>query len=256
MTLFQYSFIKFGFKDVIDVLIVSFIVYQLLKLMKGTRSAQIIFGLLSLAVVAFVSYWFQLEALSWMFSNLATFGIIFLIIVFQPELRSILAQFGQQRLFRRLFTVEQRRSIGEISRAASRLAELRYGGLIVIERQTGLRNYAESGKELDAELSMEMLVTLFTPYTPLHDGAVIVSGDHIVAAACSLPLTNNQRYSKLYGMRHKAAIGVSELSDAVVVVVSEETSKISIAYNGILDSDITKSEFRDRLASYLNRQTP
>ena len=253
MTLFQYSFIKFGFKDVIDVLIVSFIVYQLLKLMKGTRSAQIIFGLLSLAVVAFVSYWFQLEALSWMFSNLATFGIIVLIIVFQPELRSVLAQFGQQRLFRRLFTVEQRRSIEEISRAVSRLAELRYGGLIVLERQTGLRNYAESGKELDAELSMEMLVTLFTPYTPLHDGAVIVSGDHIVAAACSLPLTNNQRYGKLYGMRHKAAIGVSELSDAVVVVVSEETSKISIAYNGILDSDITKSEFRDRLASYLNR---
>ena len=253
MTLFQYSFSKFGFKDVIDVLIVSFIVYQLLKLMKGTRSAQIIFGLLSLAVVAFVSYWFQLEALSWMFSNLATFGIIFLIIVFQPELRSILAQFGQQRLFRRLFTVEQRRSIGEISRAASRLAELRYGGLIVIERQTGLRNYAESGKELDAELSMEMLVTLFTPYTPLHDGAVIVSGDHIVAAACSLPLTNNQRYSKLYGMRHKAAIGVSELSDAVVVVVSEETSRISIAYNGILDSDIGKTEFKDKLTSYLNR---
>jgi diadenylate cyclase len=131
------------------------------------------------------------------------------------------------------------------------LAELRYGGLMVIERRTGLRNFAESGKEMNSELSWEVLVTLFTPYTPLHDGAVIISGEYIVAAAASLPLTTNLRYRKLYGMRHKAAIGVSEVSDAVVVVVSEETSKISIAYNGILDSDIPKSEFREKLGQYL-----
>ena len=251
MTIFQYDFLSFGFKDIVDILIVSFIFYQLLKLMQGTRSAQIIIGLLSLAIVAFISYWFQLEGLAWLFSNLATFGLIVLVIVFQPELRGVLAQFGQSRVFNRMFAAERRRSIEEISRAALRLAELRYGGLIVIERQTGLRNFAESGKALDAELSSELLVTLFTPYTPLHDGAVIVSGDHIVAASASLPLTINLRYAKLFGMRHKAAIGVSEVSDAVVVIVSEETSQISIAFNGVLHSSIGKGEFRDKLAYYL-----
>ncbi len=253
MTLIEYDFMSFGLKDIVDILIVSFIFFQLLKLMQGTRSAQIIIGLFSLALVAFVSYWFQLEGLAWLFSNLATFGLIVLVIVFQPELRGMLAQFGQSRIFNRIFAAEQRRSLEEISKAALRLAELRYGGLIVIERQTGLRNFAESGKELNAELSSELLVTLFTPYTPLHDGAVIVSGDHIVAAAASLPLTINLRYSKLFGMRHKAAVGVSEVSDAVVIVVSEETSQLSIAYDGVLHGNIKGNEFREKLARYLNR---
>jgi diadenylate cyclase len=247
----EWGFIRFGVKDVFDVLIVSFIIYQLLKLTKGTRSAQIIIGLSLLAVIAFIAYWFQLEGLTWLFSNLATVGFLVLVIVFQPELRSALAHIGQNRLFRRFVTLENKRVIDEVSRAALRLSELNYGGLIVIERRTGLRNHVETGKELDAKLSWETIVTLFTPYTPLHDGAVIVSNDFITAAACSLPLTSNPRYRKLFGMRHKAAIGVSEVSDAVVVVVSEETANISIAYNGILESDISKIEFKDRLAKYL-----
>jgi diadenylate cyclase len=238
-------------KDVFDVLIVSFIIYQLLKLTKGTRSAQIIIGLSLLAVIAFIAYWFQLEGLTWLFSNLATVGFLVLVIVFQPELRSALAHIGQNRLFRRFVTLESKKVLDEVSRAALRLSELNYGGLIVIERRTGLRNHVETGKELDAKLSWETIVTLFTPYTPLHDGAVIVSNDFITAAACSLPLTSNPRYRKLFGMRHKAAIGVSEVSDAVVVVVSEETANISIAYNGILESDISKIEFKDRLGKYL-----
>ncbi|MEW5994889.1 MAG: diadenylate cyclase CdaA [Candidatus Zixiibacteriota bacterium] len=253
MTLFQYDFIRFGIKDVVDVLIVSFIIYQVLKLMRGTRSVQIIIGLFLVFCVAFVSYWFQLQGLTWLFSNLATFGLIVLVIVFQPELRGILAQMGQSRFLRRFIRLEQRRSLEEVSRAAVRLSELNYGGLIVIERRTGLKNFVESGKEMNSELSWEVLVTLFTPYTPLHDGAVVVAGEYIVAAAVTLPLTSNLRYRKLYGMRHKAAIGVTEVSDAVVVVVSEETGKISIAYNGVLDSDITKSEFKDRLGRYLSK---
>ncbi len=251
MTLFQYDFIRFGVKDVVDILIVSFIIFQLLKLMRGTRSVQIIIGLFLVFCVAFVAYWFQLEGLTWLFSNLATFGLIVLVIVFQPELRGVLAQFGQSRMLRRFMTLERRKSLDEVSRAAIRLSELKYGGLIVIERRTGLKNFAESGKATNAELSWEVLVTLFTPYTPLHDGAVIISGDVIVAAAASLPLTANLRYRKLYGMRHKAAIGVTEVSDAVVVVVSEETGSISIASNGVLDSAIPKAEFKERLAEYL-----
>ncbi len=252
MTMFSWEFLRFGIKDLIDVLIVSFIIYEALKLMKGTRSAQIIVGLFLVFGVAFVSYWFQLEALSWLFSNLATFGLIVLVVVFQPELRGVLAQLGQRRMFRRFVQLERKKSLEEVSRAAQRLAELRYGGLIVIERRTGLRNFAESGKMINADLSSELLVTMFTPYTPLHDGAVIISGEYIIAAAASLPLTTNQRYRKLYGMRHKAAIGVSEVSDAVVVVVSEETTAISIAFNGILETDIKKSDFRDKLAGYLS----
>ncbi|HVP07499.1 MAG TPA: diadenylate cyclase CdaA [Candidatus Acidoferrum sp.] len=253
MVIFEYDFIKFGLKDLVDVLIVTFIIYQVLKLTKGTRSAQIIAGMGLIAAIAFFAYWFQLEALTWLFSNLATFGFIVLIVVFQPELRGALAHIGQNPLFRRLVTLEQKRTLDEVSRAALRLSELRYGGLIVCERRTGLRNFAESGKEMNAELSSELLVTLFTPYTPLHDGAVIVSGNYVVAAATSLPLTTNPRYHKLFGMRHKAAIGVSEVSDAVVVVVSEETSIMSIAHNGTLEADIKKSEFKDRLAFYLKQ---
>ncbi len=248
-----YDFLQFGLKDIIDVLIVSFIIYQVLRLTKGTRSAQIIVGLTLLAGIAFISYWFQLEGLTWLFSNLATFGILVLVVVFQPELRGALAHIGQSRFLRLFVTLEQKKILDEVVRATLRLSELGYGGLIVIERRTGLRNFAETGKSINAELSSELLVTLFTPYTPLHDGAVIVSGDHIIAAAASLPLTSNQRYRKLFGMRHKAAIGVSEVSDAVVVVVSEETSHISIAQGGNLDADIPKSEFFDRLTACLDK---
>jgi diadenylate cyclase len=253
MTLFQFDFLGFGLKDVVDILIVGFIIFQILKLVRGTRSAQIVIGLTLIAGLASVAFWFQLEGLTWLFSILAPFGLIVLVIVFQPELRGVLAQMGQHRFLRRFFTVQQRKTIGEVTRAVLRLSELSYGGLIVLERNTGLRNFAESGKTINAELSSELLITLFTPYTPLHDGAVIVSGDSIVAAAASLPLTTNLRYRKLFGMRHKAAIGVSELSDAVVVVVSEETSQVSIAYNGLLQSDVPKSELRDKLTEYMAR---
>jgi len=249
----EYEFIQFRWKDLIDVLIVSFIIYQVLRLTRGTRSAQIIIGLLLLTGIAFVSYWFQLEGLAWLFSALTTFGIIVLVVVFQPELRSALASIGQNRLIRMFVTLEQKKVLIEVTRAVLRLSELGYGGLIVIERRTGLRDFSETGKAVKADLSSELLVTLFTPYTPLHDGAVIISGEKIEAAAASLPLTTNQRYRKLFGMRHKAAVGVSEVSDAVVVVVSEETNQISVAHNGLLEINIPKAEFRSRLADYLRK---
>jgi diadenylate cyclase len=253
MNFVEFEFIKFGLKDIVDVAIVSFIVFQVLKLAKGTRSAQIIIGLALLILVGFFAYWFQFEGLTYLFSTLGTFGILVLVVVFQPELRAALAHIGQNRIFRTFMTIEQTRTIEEVSRATLRLSELGYGGLIVLERRTGLRNYVETGKVLGSDLSSEMLVTLFTPYTPLHDGAVIVSGEYIVAAAVSLPLTSNPRYRKLYGMRHKAAIGVSEVSDAVVVVVSEENSQISLAFDGTLIRNVSRSDIRDRLAELMKR---
>ncbi|UCD94362.1 MAG: diadenylate cyclase CdaA [Candidatus Zixiibacteriota bacterium] len=253
MELFKIGFLSFRLIDLIDVLIVSFIIYRLLALMKGTRAAQMVTGLVLIFSVAFVSFWFQLEGLSWLFSNLATVGIIVLVIVFQPELRSMLAQMGHSRLFQYFIRVEERKSLKEIARAAVRLSELRYGGLMVIEKGIGLKNYIETGKKLNAELSAEMVTTLFTPYTPLHDGAAIIVGEIISAAACTLPMTQNPRYRKLYGMRHKAAIGITEISDAIAVIVSEETGSISIAYKGFLERDINRDDVKSRLADYLKR---
>ena len=165
----------------------------------------------------------------------------------------MLAQMGHSRLFQYFIKVEERKSFREVARAAIRLSELRYGGLPVIEKGIGLKNFIETGKTLNAQLSSEMITTLFTPYTPLHDGAVIITGEIISAAACTLPLTQNPRYRKLYGMRHKAAIGVTEVSDAVAVVVSEETGGISITYKGYMEKDINRDDLRERLADYLKR---
>jgi diadenylate cyclase len=253
MELFHVDFLSFRLIDLLDILIVSMIIYQLLALTKGTRAAQMITGLVLIFVVAFISFWFQLEGLSWLFSNLATVGFIVLVIVFQPELRSALARMGHSRIFQYLVRVEERKSMEEITRASIRLSELKYGGLIVVEKGVGLRNFAETGKILNAQISSEMITTLFTPYTPLHDGAIIVNGDIISAAACTLPLTQDPRFRKLYGMRHKAAIGVTEVSDAVSVVVSEETGAISIAYEGQLESDIDRTELKQKLTGYMKK---
>jgi diadenylate cyclase len=253
MELFQLDFMSFRLTDLIDVLIVALIIYQLLALMKGTRAAQMVTGLVSIFIVAFIAFWFHLEGLSWLFTNLATVGFIILAIVFQPELRSVLARMGHSRIFQYFLRIEERKSIEEIARAAVRLSELRYGGLIVIENTVGLKNFIETGKNISAQLSSEMIVTLFTPYTPLHDGAVIISGEIIAGAACTLPLTQNPRFRKLFGMRHKAAIGISEVSDAVSVVVSEETGEISITAKGYMEKNIDRTEIKRRLASYLGK---
>jgi len=253
MELFRVGFLTFRLIDLLDVLIVSFIIYQLLALMKGTRAAQMATGLVLIFLVAFIAFWFQLEGLSWLFTNLATIGFIVLVIVFQPELRSMLAQMGHTRLFQRFIKVEEIKLLNEISRAALRLSELRHGGLIIIEKTVGLRNFIESGKAVNSELSTEMLTTIFTPYTPLHDGAAIIQGEKIAAAACTLPLTQIPRYRKLFGMRHKAAIGISEVSDAVAVVISEETGQISIAFKGLLEKDIPRNDFKQRLTEYIKK---
>jgi len=251
--LFSFGFIKFRLVDLIDILIVAYIIYKLLSLMKGTRSAQMITGLVLVFGLAFLAFWFQLEGLMWLFTNLATVGFIVLVIIFQPELRGMLAQMGHSKVFRMLGRIEGTKIIDEVARASIRLSELKYGGLLVIERAVGLRNIIETGKALNAQLSAEVITTLFTPYTPLHDGAVVISGEYISAAACTLPLTKNPRYRKLYGMRHKAAIGVTEESDAIAVVISEESGEISIAYQGMLTRDVDRSDLRDALAGYLKK---
>jgi diadenylate cyclase len=247
MELFHISFIKFTLADLIDVALVAFLFYRVLILMKGTRSAQIVLGVFLLFFISFLAFWFRLEGLTWLITNIATVGILVLVIVFQPELRNALAQIGHNKLFRLFFRYEKSKTLDELVRAAIRLSQMRYGGLLIIEREIGLKDLIETGKALNAEVSADLLVTIFTPYTPLHDGAAIVQGDYLVAVACTLPLTQNSRYGKLYGMRHKAAIGVTEESDAIAVVVSEETGTISIAYKGVLYQNIDKSTLKEKL---------
>ncbi len=251
VVLFRIGFLRFGIIDLLDVLVVGYIFYRLLLLMKGTRSAQMATGLILVGLISFLAFWFQLEALKWLFANLATVGFIVLVVVFQPELRMALAQIGHSPMFRFFFKLEEREAADEIVRAAARLAELGYGGLIVIERDVGLRNIVETGKYLNAKLSSEILVTIFTPHTPLHDGAVVVRGEYIVAAACTLPLTTREEYTRLYGMRHKAAIGVSDASDAICIVVSEETRKISLSYKGELYRRIEPDRLREHIRNLM-----
>jgi diadenylate cyclase len=247
MELFHIGFLKFTVVDLIDVAVVAFLFYRVLILMKGTRSAQIVLGLFLLFAVSFLAFWFRLEGLKWLITNIATVGILVLVIVFQPELRNALAQIGHNKLFRMFFRYEKSKILDELVKAANRLSQLRYGGLVVIEREIGLRNFIETGKPINAEVSADLLVTIFTPYTPLHDGAAILQGDYLVAVACTLPLTQNPRYAKLFGMRHKAAVGVTEESDAIAVVVSEETGNISIAFKGVLYERIDKSVLKEKL---------
>jgi diadenylate cyclase len=238
LDLFHIAFIKFTLIDLIDIAIVSLIIYKLLTLMQGTKSIQILVGLLLLSMLSFLAFWFQLNALKWLITNIATVGIIVLVIVFQPEIRRALMQMGQHRLFRNLFKPATKNILEEVCHAAEQLSARKWGALICFERDVGLNHIIETGKKLGAEVSSETLVTIFAPYTPLHDGAVIIQGDIIAAAGCTLPLTINPVFHQYYGTRHKAAVGLSEDSDSVVLVVSEETGRISIAYDGILNKGI------------------
>ncbi len=247
MELFHISFLKFTLADLIDVALVAYLFYRVLILMKGTRSAQIVLGGFLLFSISFLAFWFRLEGLKWLITNIATVGILVLVIVFQPELRNALAQIGHNKLFRMFFRYEKSKILDELIKAAIRLSQLRYGGLLVIEREIGLKNFIETGKPINAEVSADLLVTIFTPYTPLHDGAAIIQGDYVVAVACTLPLTQNPRYTKLFGMRHKAAIGVTEESDAIAIAISEETGKITIAFKGVLHEKIDKSALKETL---------
>ena len=248
MEFFRIGFIKFGLIDLIDVSVVAFLFYRFLLLVKGTRAVQILTGIFLLFLISFGAFWFEMEGLKWLITNIATVGILVLVIVFQPEIRGALAQIGHPRLLRRFLKLEESKTLDEIVKAARKLSELKYGALIVIEKNIGLKNYVLSGKSLNALVSADFLVTLFTPYTPLHDGAAVIRGDMVVAAACTLPLTTKPEYSQLFGMRHRAAVGITEESDALAIAVSEETGEISLAYEGSLQKLSDPSLLKEALS--------
>ncbi|SEN38171.1 diadenylate cyclase CdaA [Lihuaxuella thermophila] len=236
--------------DIVDILIVSYIIYQLLILLRGTRAVQLLKGITVLIAIWLISNVFHLSTLQWLIENLFSVGVIAVIIIFQPELRRALEQLGRGGFFGRNRQAEDQiaaKMVGEVTKAAIHFAKKRIGALIVIERQTGLSDYIETGVVLEAKLSSELLKNIFLPNGPLHDGAVIVRNEQIMAAGCYLPLSENPFISKELGTRHRAGIGMSELSDAVVLIVSEETGQISLAIQGNLERGLNEETLVSRL---------
>ena len=233
--------------DLLDIFLVAALFYRLLILVKGTRSAQMYVGLLIMVLVGIVAREFELIAVKWIVDSLKTVWLIAFVILFQPELRHALAQFSRTRYFRSFLRGDQYGALGELVRGVETLAQRRHGALIVLERNVGLRNFVETGRRIDAKLSAELLVTLFSPGSPLHDGAVILREDAVVAAACILPLSASTR-SPALGTRHRAALGLSEETDAATIVVSEESGGISVAFRGVLRQDLNEGELRSELS--------
>lgn len=250
------GFLQVDWKDVVEILLVAYLFYRILLLWTGTRALQILFGLVLLVGVYALAQFLELGLISYILSQAFTYGAFALIVVFQPELRNALAQLGRSRFFRLLPKLEESEVAEEVAEAAERLSRARIGGIIAIEREVGLGEYAETGTQVRAEVSAELLTTVFTPYSPLHDGAVIVQGDQIVAAGCILPLTQFPVEDRSLGTRHRAALGLSEETDAYVVVISEETSQISLAYRGQLIRGLEPEQLRSRLAEADVRPAP
>ena len=241
--------------SVIDILIVAVIIYEFLVLVKGTRAYQMLVGVFVLVVAFYVARLGGLRTVNWLVTTLLPYAVFALIVVFAAEIRQALARVGRKVTFARSSTTRES-SYDDIVLAANLFAQEQTGALIVIEREIGLRTYIESGVPLDAKLSYHLLATIFRPSAPLHDGAAIVQKDRIAAAACFLPLSMNPLLSTQLGTRHRAGIGITEETDAVAVIVSEETGGISLAVAGQIERDLTADQLRARLSDLLHRYLP
>lgn len=243
---------EFGWRDLADILVVAIVIYNLLLLIRGTRGVQILLGILLLGGLYAAADYLGLPTLKALLGNFIFILPIVVIILFQSEIRRALASFWRNPLLSfNSAGGDIDHTINEIVVAATTLASRRIGALVVIQRQEGLRNYVENGIELDARISYDLLMNVFSPDTPLHDGAVIVQGDRIAAAACFLPLTLRTEVSKEFGTRHRAAIGISEETDALAVIASEETGIVSVALNGELQVDLDSKALRNTLYTHL-----
>jgi diadenylate cyclase len=239
-----------GWWDLLDIAIVSILIYESLKLIRGTRAVQMAAGSLLIVGLFYVSRLAPLQTVNWMIRNVLVYVAFAAIVIFQSDIRRALAHFGRAPFFRYFSRQEATaETIEEVVVAATMLSSHKTGAIIAIEREIGLRNYIESGIPLDAEMTYDLLVTIFQPGSPLHDGAVILQENRVAAAACFLPLTVNPVVSRDLGTRHRAAIGLTEESDAVAVVVSEERGQIALALDGGIERDLTPDQLRERLQS-------
>jgi len=245
---------RFGVRllDFIDIAIVAFIVYRLLLLIKGTRAMQMLLGLGVVGLGFFVSSTFGLFTTHWLLSHFFDYLIVIIIVLFQDDLRRALTHVGKTSVFTRSVSEAEKERLHEICRSAAQLASQKRGALIVIERDTGLKNFIETGSSIDAQINSELIVSLFQPTSPLHDGAVIISGDRVAAAACFLPLSQDPDIDKRFGTRHRAAMGLSEETDAIVIIVSEETGQIQLVSGGKITTDLDESTLHRSLSIILN----
>jgi diadenylate cyclase len=240
--------VSMGWIDLIDILIAAVAIYELLKLMRGTRAVQMGIGVGLLVGVFYASRWAGLDTVNWLIRNLFGYVVFAAIVLFQSEIRRTLAHLGRARFFRYFSATESSDElVEELVTAATMLASQRIGAIIAVERDIGLRNYIEGGIPLDATVTYDLLLSIFQTRSPLHDGAVIVQGERIAAAACFLPLSVNPAISRDFGSRHRAAIGLTEESDAVTMVVSEETGRISLALDGQIERNLDADRLRARL---------
>lgn len=238
--------------DMVDVAIVGFIVYRILLLIKGTRAMQMLTGLGILGIGFFLSSTFEFFTTHWLLSYFFDYLILIVIVLFQDDLRRALTHVGKNPFFAVSSDVEEREMVDEIARAATRLAKEKIGGLIVIERETGLKNFIDTGSQLDARVNSELLYSIFIPSSPIHDGAVIITGGRLSAAGCFLPLSKDPNIDKRYGTRHRAALGLTEDSDAIVVLVSEEAGEAHLVKNGKITTNLNEQELRQSLAALLD----
>jgi diadenylate cyclase len=244
------EFFRFGslsVRDAIDIAIVAYLIYRFLLLLRGTRGAQMTLGIVVLLLLYWVTRYFRLITVQWLFTNLLTYVVFGIIVLYQNEIRRALAGIGRNPLAGRQWRSGGAQHFEEIVLAATTLASRKIGALIVVERDIGLRNYAESGIALDAVLTYDLLVTIFSPHTPMHDGAVIVQRNRVIAAGCFLPLTLDPYLSKELGTRHRAAIGITEETDAVAVIVSEESGIISASLGGKIIRNLDGTALRGLL---------
>jgi diadenylate cyclase len=238
--------------DLLDIAVVAVLIYELLLLIRGTRAMQMALSGAFLIALFFLSEWLDLETVNWLIRNLATYVVFAIIVLFQADIRRALAHFGRAQFFKYFERASSDdETLEELVVAASTLAARHIGAIIVVERQIGLRNYIEGGIPLDALVTYDLLASIFNTGSPLHDGAVIVQGDRVAAAACFLPLSVNPRVSRELGTRHRAALGITEENDAVAIVVSEETGVISLAIGGGLERGLSVDVLQRRLQSLL-----
>ncbi|MDH3205375.1 MAG: diadenylate cyclase CdaA [Gemmatimonadota bacterium] len=240
----QLRFLRPGWTDLIEILIVAFLLYRVLLVIQRTRAMQIVLGVVLLAFTYGLARLLDLILVRTLLEAAFQYGAIAILVVFQPELRAALARLGQSRMMRPFQQLQGSKVTDEIVEATERLARARHGAIIAIEQEVGLGEYAETGSIVEAPVSAEMLVTIFTPYSPLHDGAVLISGDRIHSAGAILPLTQSPVKDRSLGTRHRAALGLSEETDAIVLVVSEETSQVAVAIAGSLERGVNSERLR------------
>jgi diadenylate cyclase len=245
---------RLNVRSALDILIIAILIYYLLKLLRGTRAVQMLVAIGLLMVFYRGARWARLEMVEWLLTTMLPYIAITMIILFQPEIRRALSRIGRNLSLMKFASHNTKAEHDDIVMAAESFSQNRIGALLVVARQAGLQTYIESGIPLDAKLSYDLLLSIFRPGSPLHDGAVIIEGSRVAAAGCFLPLSLNPMISKQLGTRHRAAIGVTEDSDAIVVIVSEETGSISLASAGALETNLMPEELSDRLTEIFSRR--